>query len=54
MAERAKKFRTIWNGCDITTFLDNFLSTSFYDLKVTFGYIGESPENSMSKYTQEV
>ena len=23
-------------------------------LKVTFGYIGESPENFMSKYTQEV
>ena len=30
------------------------LSTTFYDLKVTFGYIGESPENFMSKYTQEV
>ena len=30
----------------------NFLSTTFYDLKVTFGYIGESPENFMSKYTQ--
>ena len=26
-----------------------FLSTTFYDLKVTFRYIGESPEN-----TQEV
>ena len=24
------------------------------DLKVTFGYIGESPENFMSKYMQEV
>ena len=24
-----------------------FLSTTFYDLKVTFGYIGESPENFM-------
>ena len=32
----------------------NFLSTTLYDLKVTFGYIGESPENFMSKYTQEV
>ena len=30
-----------------------FLAT-FYDLKVTFGYIGESPENFMSKYIQEV
>ena len=30
--------------------LGNFLSTTFYDLKVTFGYIGESPENFMSKY----
>ena len=35
-------------------FLANFLSTSFYDLKVTFGYIGESSENFTSKYTQEV
>ena len=34
--------------------LANFLSTTFYDLKLTFGYIGESPENFMSKYTQEV
>ena len=34
--------------------LANFLSTTFYGLKVTFGYIGESPENFMSKYTQEV
>ena len=31
-----------------------FLSTTFYDLKVIFGYIGQSPENFMSKYTQEV
>ena len=29
------------------------LSTTFYDLKVTFG-IGESAENFMSKYMQEV
>ena len=35
-------------------FLGNFLSTTFYDLKVILGYIGESPENLMSKYTQEV
>ena len=35
-------------------FLANFLSTTFYDLKVKFGYIGESPETFMSKYTQEV
>ena len=35
-------------------FLANFLSTTFYDLKVTFVPIGESPENLMSKYTQEV
>ena len=34
--------------------LVNFLSTTFYDLKVTFGYIGEIPENIMSKYTQGV
>ena len=34
--------------------LANFLSTTFYDFKVTFGYIGESPEKFMSKYTQEV
>ena len=27
--------------------LANFLSTYFYDLKVTFEYIGESPENFM-------
>ena len=32
----------------------NSLSTTFYDLKVTFGYIGERPDNFMSKYTQEV
>ena len=32
--------------------LGNFLSTTFHDLKVIFGYIGESPENFMSKYTQ--
>ena len=31
-----------------------FLSTTFYDLKVKFGHMGESPENFMSKYTQEV
>ena len=31
-----------------------FLSTTFYDLKVTFEYIGESPENFMSKYTHEL
>ena len=31
-----------------------FLSTPFYDLKVTFRYIGESLENLMSKYAQEV
>ena len=30
------------------------ISTTFYDLKITFGYIGESPENFMSKYAQEV
>ena len=24
---------------------------TFYDLKVTFWYIGESPENVISKYT---
>ena len=34
--------------------LANCLSTHFYDLKVAFGYIGESPENFMSKYAQEV
>ena len=34
--------------------LANFLCTTFYNLKVTCGYIGESPENFMSKYTQEV
>ena len=34
--------------------LANFLSTTFYDLKVTLGYIGESHESFMSKYTQEV
>ena len=27
---------------------------TFYDLRVTFGYIGESPEIFMLKYTQEV
>ena len=32
-------------------FLAKFLSTTFYDLKVTFGYIGENPENFMPKYT---
>ena len=32
----------------------NFLSTTFYDLKIIFGYIGENSENFMSKYTQEV
>ena len=32
----------------------NTFVTTFYDLKVTFGYIGESAENFMSKYTQEV
>ena len=32
----------------------NHLSTTFYDLKVTFGYTGASLENFMSKYTQEV
>ena len=26
----------------------------FYDLKVTFGCIGESPETFMSKYTQKI
>ena len=31
-----------------------FLSTTLDDLKVKFGYIGESHENFMSKYTQEV
>ena len=31
-----------------------FWPITFYDLKVTFGYIGESPENFKSKYTQEV
>ena len=31
-----------------------FLSTTFYDSKVIFGYIREGPENFMSKYTQEV
>ena len=30
------------------------MSDTGYDLKVIFGYIGESPENFMSKYTQEV
>ena len=35
-------------------FLAIFLSTTFYDLKVIFGYIGESPENFMSIYTHEV
>ena len=30
------------------------LSTTFYELKVTFWYIGESPDNFMSKCTQEV
>ena len=34
--------------------LASFLSTTVYDLKVIFGYIGESPETFMSKYTQEV
>ena len=45
--------------CGITYFLKAhnhlfwpiFLSTTFYDLKVIFWYIGESPENFMSKYT---
>ena len=32
----------------------HWAATALYDLKVTFGYIGESPENFMSKYTQEV
>ena len=30
--------------------LANFLSTTFYDFKVKFGYIGESPENTHRKY----
>ena len=32
-------------------FLANFLSTTFYDLKVTFGYIGESPKKFVNIYT---
>ena len=39
---------------DGTTFFANFLSITSYELKVTFGYIGESPEYFMRKYTQEV
>ena len=38
----------------VTTYFAQFLKYHFYDLKVTFGYIGESPENFMPKYTQEV
>ena len=33
---------------------NHLFCTTFYDLKVTFGYIGESPENFISKYTKEV
>ena len=36
------------------SFLFSYQTATFYDLKVTFGYIGESPENFMSKYTQAV
>ena len=40
----------------ITTYFGQYfyVYTTFYYLKVTFGYIGESPENFMSKYTHEV
>ena len=37
-----------------TTFFGQFFKYHFFDLKVTFGYIGESPENFMSKYVQEL
>ena len=37
-----------------TLFLKNFIFSLDFPFKVTFGYIGESPENFMSKYTQEV
>ena len=34
--------------------LVDFLSITFYDLNVTFGYTGGSPKHFISKYTQEV
>ena len=35
----------IFNKIKLRHITTNFLSTTFYDLKVTFGYTGESPEN---------
>ena len=50
----ADKFTQVLLNAHNHIFWPIFLSATFYDLKVTFGYIGESPENFMSKYTQEV
>ena len=56
-----KKFLNFWKSEPRDSYKNNsykrkreFLSTTFYDLKVTLGYIGESPETFMSKYAHEV
>ena len=45
METKKPKYHGIWYKYTI--------ATTFYDLKVTFGYLEESPENFMSKYTQD-